>query len=157
MSLLIPERVKARAATRYVVDENDCWVSSYSTSTHGYAQLGWQDGPPGSHKMTLAHRSAFEYHTGERIPDGMTIDHMCRNRRCVNPDHLRMLSMTDNSMRNADGRDFPVGWSCVKNHDSSLRRTRTRKKKNGHTSEVTFCLQCDRDSNARYRAKVRAK
>ena len=40
--IVIPSRVAERAATRYVEDENGCFISTYSTASHGYAQIGWK-------------------------------------------------------------------------------------------------------------------
>lgn len=48
----------------------------------------------------------------------MTIDHTCKNRRCVNVAHLRMLSNYENARRTG-GRDWPLG-QCVNGHDNSL-------------------------------------
>src|SRR5690606_17169497 len=87
--LIIPDRVAERAATAYDEEpESGCWISTYSTGSHGYAQIGWQERPKVPHRRaTTAHRAAWVYWTGAQIPVGMTIDHKCKNRRCVNPDH----------------------------------------------------------------------
>lgn len=45
-----------------------------------------------------AHRVAFEILVGP-IPDGLTIDHLCRNRRCVNPVHLEPVTQRENTLR----------------------------------------------------------
>src|SRR5882757_2103790 len=100
---LIPDRVAVRAATRYRV-VNDCWESEYSVASHGYAQIGWNT--PARNYGTTAHRAAWAYWVGP--PGGMTVDHLCRNRRCVRPSHLRLLSNLENARRTS-GRDWPVG------------------------------------------------
>ena len=69
-AIVIPARVAERAATRYVLTETGCHVSTYSTGSHGYAQVGWTDGIFRS--MVTAHRVAWVYATGEQIPAGMT-------------------------------------------------------------------------------------
>lgn len=98
----IPARAAERAATRYEVDENGCHVSTYSVASHGYAQVGWQDGD--ARGATTAHRAAWVHHTGQQIPDGLTVDHACRNRRCVNMDHLRLMTLLQNARDN--------GWAA---------------------------------------------
>ena len=116
----IPAQVAERAATRYVVDDAGCWLSTYSRASHGYAQIGWQ-GPEKNHGTT-AHRAAWTHHNGP-IPDGATIDHTCHVRPCVNPAHLRLLTLIENaSDGGARERLAPVaaGKVCYKGHEMQL-------------------------------------
>jgi hypothetical protein len=48
----------------------------------------------------LAHRVAYRLTVGE-IPDGLTVDHLCRNRMCVNPDHMELVTLAENGRRGA--------------------------------------------------------
>lgn len=107
----IPERAAVRAALRYLVVA-DCWESTYSVASHGYAQIGWSDtvGRYG----TTAHRAAWAYWVGQ--PGHLTVDHLCRNKRCVKPSHLRLLPNLENARRTS-GRDWPLG-TCINGHDS---------------------------------------
>jgi HNH endonuclease len=52
----------------------------------------------GSRKVK-AHRYAYELWGAGSVPPGLTIDHLCRNRACVNPAHLEAVSMRDNILR----------------------------------------------------------
>ena len=113
--IVIPPAVASRAATRCEVADDGCWLSTYSTGSHGYAQIGWQTGA--ERFGVTAHRAAWVFWTGEQIPAGMTIDHTCHNRQCVNPDHLRMLPNFENARRTA-GRDWPIG-ECINGHPNS--------------------------------------
>ncbi len=114
--ILIPERVAERAATRIDVTEEGCWESTYSVASHGYAQIGWQDG--GYRQVVTAHRASWVHFHGQ-IPPGMTIDHRCRNRRCVNPDHLQLMTNVKNA-RGGGGfhqqKPVPTDERCSRGH-----------------------------------------
>lgn len=112
--IIIPDRVAERAATRYEKDESNCWISTYSVASHGYAQIGWSE--PGYRQVVTAHRAAWVYHSGKQIPEGITIDHVCRNCRCVNPVHLRDLPNFENARRTF-GRDWELG-ACIRGHSN---------------------------------------
>lgn len=77
-----------------------CWNWSGFLNNHGYPCMGI--GPANKRKRLLAHRAAFELVKGE-IPAGALLDHICRNRACVNPDHLRPV----NEKQNAENRKGP--------------------------------------------------
>ncbi|WP_372489607.1 HNH endonuclease signature motif containing protein [Prescottella equi] len=102
----------ARVATKVVVDgDSGCHVSTYSVGSHGYAQIGWQQ--YGERIVTLAHRVAWIAEHGP-IQPGFTVDHVCKNRKCVNVQHLRLLSNFENARRTS-GRDWELG-KCVHGH-----------------------------------------
>jgi hypothetical protein len=58
----------------------------------GYGKF-WRDG-----KTVSAHRVAYELFVGP-IPAGMQIDHLCRNRLCVRPEHLQLATVRENLLR----------------------------------------------------------
>jgi len=68
----------------------DCWIWTAYVLPVGYGQFGIR-----KTKMALAHRYAYEDAIGP-IPDGLDIDHMCHNRKCVNPAHLRAVTRKQN-------------------------------------------------------------
>lgn len=69
-------------------------------------------------KVWLTHRYAWEQLVGP-IPDGMTIEHICRNKRCVNPDHLELLTLAENGRRNNNTRKT----HCSKGHEYTPENT----------------------------------
>lgn len=144
MTLPIPARVAERAASRYIENPDGCFISTYSTASHGYAQIGWWEKSIGKNQMTTAHRAVWVHLTGAQIPEGMTIDHLCFVRPCVNPAHLRMLPLSENARR-TNGRDWPMG-ECAHGHDNSWRRQRTGK---------LVCLLCERIRQQAKRAEQR--
>lgn len=118
-SATIPERVRDRAFEKWTPD-GDCWISTYSTASHGYAQIGWSG--PEERRVVLAHRASWERVHGP-VPAGMTLDHICKTKRCVNPKHLRLLSNFENARRTF-GRDWPLG-ECVNGHSNENLETFT--------------------------------
>jgi hypothetical protein len=83
----------------YAVDpDSGCWVWSRHVDRHGYGKMS---------QGTLAHRRSYEDHVGP-IPVGMELDHVCRNRCCVNPSHLEPVTTEENRRRGLDARGFTV-------------------------------------------------
>lgn len=80
-----------RFAEKFIpVTESGCWLWTGYTCNKGYG-IFWFDGGP-----RKAHRVAYEIHRGE-IAEGMVIDHICRVRSCVNPDHMRVVTARENT------------------------------------------------------------
>lgn len=71
---------------------NDCWPWAGGCQSRGYGSFGW-DG-----QTHLAHRLAYEAAHGP-IPDGLTIDHRCRNKLCQNPAHMEPVTASVNARR----------------------------------------------------------
>jgi hypothetical protein len=75
----------------HVDASGDCWEWTASR-LHGYGQ-SWMGG-----RLRYAHRVAYELLLGP-IPESLYIDHLCRNRGCVNPDHLELVTFRENTLR----------------------------------------------------------
>jgi hypothetical protein len=67
-----------------------CWEWTGNRTGDGYGRLAGRQG--------LAHRLSYEYHLGP-IPDGLEIDHLCRNRGCGNPAHMEAVTHRVNCQR----------------------------------------------------------
>lgn len=78
----------------YVVCESGCWEWVGCKNHRGYG-LFFADG-----KLRIVHRVIYERAKGA-IPDGFAIDHLCRKRDCVNPDHLEAVSHKENNSRSS--------------------------------------------------------
>ena len=69
-----------------------CWQWTAGRS-QGYGRCAVAGG-----RMMLAHQWAYEHLVGP-VPGNMTLDHLCRNRACVNPDHLEVVTRGVNALR----------------------------------------------------------
>jgi HNH endonuclease len=112
--------MKARALPRevrfwrHVEKTETCWFWTSSLNPGGYGVL---KNPVGStSRYCFAHRLSYEMHHGP-IPAGLTIDHLCRVRHCVRPDHLEVVSRGENVLR---GESLPAQnrrkQCCINGH-----------------------------------------
>lgn len=86
-----------RFAEKVALTDSGCLVWLAGKSADGYGRFR----PAGRQSSTtFAHRWSYEHHVGP-IPDGLHIDHLCRNPSCVNPDHLEAVTCRENSLRGA--------------------------------------------------------
>ncbi len=83
------------------VGTRGCWTFVGKVNNWGYGQFAF-DTTRGKVKLVLAHRFAYELQ-GNTIPPGLYVDHTCRNRRCVRPDHLRVVDARTNCVENNVG------------------------------------------------------
>jgi hypothetical protein len=70
-----------------------CWIWRLARNRDGYGVAWSRHG-----KMTLAHRVEYEKHIGP-VPEGLTLDHLCRERGCVNPEHVEPVTQAENNRR----------------------------------------------------------
>lgn len=94
-------------------DARGCWPWLGHRQPNGYGAftIRIERGTHGRMVCWLAHRLSYSIAKGE-IPRGLTLDHLCRNRACVNPDHLEAVPIRVNNLR---GSGF-AAINAVKTH-----------------------------------------
>lgn len=82
-----------RFEAKFIPEPNSgCWLWTAATTGHGYGLIH------AGGRLQYAHRISYEMHNGP-IPPGLDIDHLCRVRCCVNPDHLEPVTRKENINR----------------------------------------------------------
>lgn len=87
-----------RLMRRTEVDDDGCWQWMGGTFGTGYGQIGIGSRTDNSTRQVSVHRVIYEHYFG-KIPNGLTIDHLCRNKLCVNPHHLEPVTLKENVLR----------------------------------------------------------
>lgn len=75
---------------------DDCWQWEGPRTTNGYGK--WNK----NGRIRMAHRVIYELLVGP-VPEGLELDHLCRNKLCVNPRHLEPVTRTENARRGICG------------------------------------------------------
>ena len=87
----LPDRIESKIER---IPECGCWIWTGAMHRNGYGKIKASN----SRKVTFPHRVVFELVKG-KIPDGLQIDHLCRVRACVNPEHLEPVTSRENLRR----------------------------------------------------------
>ena len=125
---------------------NACWLWKGRLTGRGYGAW-WADG-----KNAVAHKVALAL-SGNPIPTGLVADHVCRNRLCVNPGHLRAVTARQNSLENSLG--LPAinarKQTCSAGHPYDEGNTYLR------TDGARCCQACQRGYERQYRDRLAGK
>lgn len=125
---------KGAIRRRSEVRPSGCWAWVGRVDKHGY----------GRYFGHLAHRLSYESFRGP-IPSGLELDHVCRFKLCVNPDHLEPVTRAENMRRRSEAQTH-----CKNGHEYTLENT--------HRDRLgRRCRHCWRDGSAAYRLRKSAQ
>lgn len=125
------------------------WTGSKHSQEHPYGIFFLHN------KKERAHRISYELFVG-KIPDGLHIDHLCRNKSCINPAHLEVVTHVQNIMRgDCVGAINARKTHCIYGHPLSGKNLSLRPQPDGRVHRL--CLACARRRQRKSVAKRKAK
>lgn len=121
-----------------------CWVWPVAPEPDGYPKVRYGQG-----RRTRAHRAAYMVLVGP-IPDGLVLDHLCRNHCCVNPAHLEAVTERVNILR-GNGACAQHARKTHCKHGHPLRGNNLKIAKDGERQ----CITCRRQRSREWYARTR--
>ena len=140
--------VLERMLDKVTIADTGCWQWCGATEPRGYGVM-WAGAKLG---RQLVHRVAYTELVGP-IPEGLVIDHLCRNTGCLNPDHLEPVTQRINVLRGeAPSAIHAVKTHCVNGHEYTPENTYVYE-----STGIRRCRTCDREFSRRRTERKRSE
>lgn len=145
--------LRERFDEKFIPEPNSgCWLWLGGITAGGYGVIHRGGGLP---NQDMAHRVAYELYV-EPIPEGLCIDHKCRNRLCVNPQHLEPVTYGENISRGLLSALKPKRTHCGNGHKLTPETTAWRTySSRGKQYRRLSCKLCESAATRRYVARKR--
>ncbi len=128
----IVERLPRRFARRIVVDASGCWLWTGTKHEAGYGRVRQRG------RQVTAHRAIYGL-VARPVPSDKQLDHLCRNRLCVNPLHMEVVDNRTNTLRGIGPTALNKRKThCPAGHEYTEQNTRVSKSGKRH------CRECNR-------------
>ena len=139
---MLTKEESERFHSKFIELPNGChqWQGPLDKDGYGYFFL--------RRKSRRAHRVAWYMQRGG-IPEGMVINHICRNRWCVNPQHMQLLTPRENNLQ--DSNSIPAINARKTHCKNGQEFDKVQTVKSGKSYRV--CSICERDKARRLKAK----
>ena len=148
------ESLEVRLLRRVICDiATRCWLWQAAKDPKGYGRMGVEVAPKVM-RMATVHRVSYQLYRGP-IPDGLQIDHLCRVRHCVNPDHLEVVTPYENYLRGNRGATGPAPRPRPRNVKTHCKHGHLYDEENTYWSKGTrICKRCHSDNHRRRKATL---
>jgi len=113
--------------------KGECWLWPYSVNKDGYGHIS-KDG-----KLIDAHKYLYELLKG-KVPYKSELDHLCRNRGCVNPEHLEPVSHAENCRRGSQTKLKPEDIKKIKKMSATMTHLEISKKFSVSRQSISLIL-----------------
>lgn len=143
-----PKDIESRFWDKCEIQDNNCWEWKGYINPGGYGNFGSETG-----KVMLTHRWTYSRFVGDLL-EGMEIDHLCRNTKCCNPEHLEQVSRNVNMERTVGLRfnNYAKGdrQFCSKGHEMT---EENRYKRKGRINSY-ICRTCAQEYHREWNRRL---
>lgn len=142
-SLPLAERLKSKFIEGHI---SECWEWLGCISERGYGRMRE------NRRTRPAHEIVYEFYTNKTKPIGLEFDHLCYNRKCVNPNHLEFVTRQENCFRKRKA------LFCKNGHPFDEENTEYCKKpRKGKVFYGRRCKKCHREEGVIYQRERRLR